>query len=131
MRLIGLAVVLTLSLILVPPVADGQQPTGKRARIGYLGDIPGPFTEPLRQSLHEVGYFEGRNLAIEYRWGEGKGELLPVLAAELARLPVDVLIAAGAQASRAAKRATNTIPIVVAHVGDPVAAGLVASLARP
>src|SRR6266511_2627593 len=129
-RIIGLLVTLILSLLTAPLATDAQR-SGKIPRIGYLGDTPGPHVEALRQGLHDVGYLEGQNLVIEYRWAEGKGERLPALAAELVGLPVHVLIAQGGQASRAAKHATSTIPIVLAAVGDPVVAGLVASLARP
>jgi putative ABC transport system substrate-binding protein len=100
-------------------------------RIGYIGDTPGPHVEALRQGLHDLGYLEGQHLVIEYRWSEGKAERLPALAAELVHLPVDMLIAQGGQASRAAKQATSTIPIVMAPVGNPESLGLVASLARP
>jgi ABC-type uncharacterized transport system substrate-binding protein len=126
---IGLIVLLTLGLM-TPLVTDAQRP-GKIPRIGYLGDTPGPHVEALRQGLHDIGYLEGQNLVIEYRSAEGKDERLPALAAELVGLPVDVIIAPGGQASRAAQHATSTIPIIMAPVGDPVGAGLVASLARP
>src|SRR6266511_3760615 len=129
-RIIGLLVTLILSLLTAPFAADAQQ-LRKIPRIGYLGDMTGPHVEALRQGLHDIGYLEGQNLVIEYRWAEGKGERLPALAAELVGLPVDVIIAPGGQASRAAKHATSTIPIIMAPVGDPVGAGLVASLARP
>jgi putative tryptophan/tyrosine transport system substrate-binding protein len=126
---IGLIVLLTLGLM-TPLVTDAQRP-GKIPRIGYLGDTPGPHVEALRQGLHDIGYLEGQNLVIEYRWAEGKGQRLPALAADLVGLPVDVIIAPGGQASRAAKHEISTIPIIMAPVGDPVGAGLVASLARP
>jgi len=129
-RLIGLFVTLILSLLTAPLAADAQQ-LRKIPRIGYLGDMTGPHVEALRQGLHDIGYLEGQNLVIEYRWTEGKSERFPALAAELVGLPVDVIIAPGGQASRAAKHATSTIPIIMAPVGDPVGAGLVASLARP
>jgi ABC-type uncharacterized transport system substrate-binding protein len=85
----------------------------------------------LRQGLHEVGYVEGQNLIIEQRNAGGQHERLPELAADLVQLPVDVLVAAGAATTRAAQRATSTIPIVIMTSADPVQAGLVASLARP
>jgi putative ABC transport system substrate-binding protein len=132
MKLSAMTVIVLLACgILLAPLAINAQQPGKAARIGYLGDRPGPFAEAFHQGLHGVGYLEGQNLLIEYRWAEGQGERLPILAAELVQLPVDVLIAAGGQAARAAKHATSTIPIVVAHVGDPVGYGLVTSLARP
>src|SRR5262252_7662052 len=122
--------ILILALLGAPRAGDAQQ-GGKVPRIGYLGDLPGPHVEAMRQGLHDIGYFEGQYLVIEYRWAEGKAERLPALAAELVQLPVDILIAQGGQASRAAKQATSTIPIVMAPVGNPESLGLVASLARP
>jgi putative ABC transport system substrate-binding protein len=89
------------------------------------------LTEVFRQGLRELGYVEGRNLTIEYRWAAGKEERLPELAAELVRLKVDIIVASATPTIVAAKRATSTIPIVMAAVGDPVGSGLVASLARP
>ena len=86
--------------------------------------------EAFRLGLKELGYIEGRNVAIEYRWAEGRGERLPALAAELERMPVDVIVTAGPSATRAAQQAT-TRPIVMAFDSDPVASGFVRSLARP
>jgi putative ABC transport system substrate-binding protein len=123
---VGLIVMLTLGVLVVPLATDAQRP-GKIPRIGFLGDTPGPHAEALRQGLHDVGYMEGQNLIIEYRLAQGKGERLPALAAELVQLPVDVIIAPGGQASRAAKQATSTIPIVMAPVGNPEGLGLVAT----
>ena len=115
-------------------VAQAQQPT-KIPRIGllYAGS---PSTqaariEAFRQGLRELGYVEGKKVTIEYRYAEGKYDRLPGLAAELVRLKVDIIITGGEPATRAAKEATVTIPIVMAQVGDPVGSGLVASLARP
>jgi putative ABC transport system substrate-binding protein len=122
--------ILLLALLGAPLVGDAPW-AGKLPRIGYLGDLPGPHVEALRKGLHDLGYIEGQHLVIEYRWAEGKVERLPTLAAELVQLPVDLLIAQGGQASRAAKQATSTIPIVMAPVGNPEGLGLVASLARP
>ena len=90
-----------------------------------------PTTEAFRQGLRELGYVEGQNIKIEYRWAEGKDERYAILAAELVSLGVDVIVAQGTQATVAAKQATNTIPIVVGGCGDLVGEGLVASLARP
>src|SRR5215510_517267 len=129
MRLSTIGLMLILSLLTAPPATDVQQ-GGKVPRIGYLGDLPGPHVEALRQGLHDLGYREGQHLVIEYRWAEGKAERLPTLAAELVQLPVDLLIAQGGQASQAAKQATSTLPIVMAPVGNPERLGLVASLAR-
>jgi putative ABC transport system substrate-binding protein len=104
--------------------------------IGFLGfglpDPGTPYVTAFRQGLRELGYIEDRNILIEYRWAEGKPERFPVLAAELVALKVDVIVTAGGTlAALAAKRATTTLPIVFAVVGDPIAEGLVTSLARP
>ncbi len=134
MRLIGLAVVLTLSLALAPLAAEAQQ-AAKVPRIGYLAaNLAGnPYLhEAFRQGLRDLGYVEGRNLVIEYRGAEGKPERFPALAAELVALKVDVIVVAGGTlAALAAKQATRTLPIVFAAAGDPVTDGLVTSLARP
>ena len=114
--------------------AEAQQPT-KIPRIGYLGGTSPSFsaarTEAFRQGLRELGYVEGKNIVIEWRHHEGKLDRLPVLAAELVRLKVDIIITVGPPAARAAKEATVTTPIVMMQVGDPVGSGFVASLARP
>ena len=111
------------------------QPTGKIFRIGFLdpSNASGSavLVEGLRQELSKLGWIDGKNITIEYRFAEQKADRLPELAAELVRLKVDLIVATGVQASLAAKRATNTIPIVMTNTGDPVGAGLVASLARP
>jgi putative tryptophan/tyrosine transport system substrate-binding protein len=121
--------------VLVAPLASLGQQESKVARIGFLaGDSPADNRRRLQMfldGLHELGYVEGKNLVIEYRWAEGHYDRLPSLATELVRLPVDVIVAVGDPVIFAAKQATNTIPIVMAGVGDPVARGFVASLARP
>ena len=118
------------------PRAAGAQQVGKVPRIGYLSPgsaSPGPlaYHDEFQRGLHDLGYVEGRNIVIEYRFADGKFDRLGVLAAELVQLNVDVIVSVVTQASLAAKNATRTIPIVIVSVGDPVGAGLVASLARP
>jgi putative ABC transport system substrate-binding protein len=132
MRLIGLAVVLALNLTLAPFAAEGQQ-AGKSYRIGILSTYPvGPFfRDPFVAALRELGYVEGQNLVLEIRSANNIPERLPALAAELARLNVDVIVTGGDSEVRAAKQTTRTIPIVMSPSGDPVRAGYVASLARP
>jgi putative tryptophan/tyrosine transport system substrate-binding protein len=114
--------------------AEAQQ-TGKVARIGFLdGTTASGMTvllEPFRQELAKLGWIEGKNIVIEYRFSERKRERLPELAADLVRLKVDLIVVSGGGPPFEAKRATSTIPIVITNVGDPVGAGLVASLARP
>ena len=112
--------------------AEAQQPK-KVPRIGILrtGSAPDPFVEAFRQGLRDLGYVEGKSIAIEYRWAEGKNERLPDLAANLVRLKVDVIVAGGPGPILAAKQATSTIPIVMPAVVNPVGSGLIASLARP
>ncbi len=120
---------------LAAPLTSFAQQKGKVWRIGFLGAASASGTagrvEALRAGLRDLGYVEGKNLVIEFRWAEGNFERLPQLAAELVRFKVDVLVTAGTPAILAAKSATTTIPIVMASGGDPVATGLVASLARP
>jgi len=129
--------VLALSAMLfaVHVSAEAQQPK-KIPRIGYVsgsGDAnnPGPFVEAFRQGLRDLGYVEGKNILVEFRFAEGQLERLPSLVAELVQLKVDVVVAAPLSAIRAAKQATKTIPIVMVTTQDPVATGLVDSLARP
>ena len=132
MRLIGLAGILVLSLVLWPHVVEAQ--AEKIARIGYLaGDLAGlpQLPEAFRQGLRDLGYVEGRNVVIETRNAEGKRDRLPALAVELVALKVDVILAVSTLEALAAKQATKTLPIVFATSGDPVTAGLVASIARP
>jgi putative ABC transport system substrate-binding protein len=117
------------------PLEARGQPFGKTYRIGFLGvtaeAVYGRQVDALRTGLRRLGYEEGKNIVIEYRWAEGSYDRLPELAAELVKLNVDVLVTHSTPGSRAAKQATSTIPIVMAAVGDPVDAGLVSSLARP
>src|SRR5215471_17880058 len=118
------------------PLAARAQQAGKIPRIGYLSPgsaSPGPlaYHDEFQRGLRELGYVEGRNIVVEYRFAEGKFDRLDKLAADLVRLNVDVIVSVVTQASLAAKNATNTIPIVIVSVADPVGAGLVASLARP
>jgi putative ABC transport system substrate-binding protein len=127
---VGAIVALILSLLAVPRAAAAP-PAGKVWRIGYLVAGSRGIDEAFRQGLRDLGYVEGQNLTIEYRHADNQLERLPDLAAELVRLPVDVLVTAGENAARAAQHATRTIPIVLAAGGDPVEVGLVASLARP
>lgn len=122
------------ALLAAPCIALGQPASGG-ARIGYLSPSTpagaAQFVDGFRQGLREHGYVEGSNLAIEYRFAEGKFDRLPGLAAELVGLRVDVLVSMTTQASLAAKSATSAIPIVMVGVSDPVGSRLVATLARP
>ena len=120
--------------LLAAPLAAEAQQAAKVARIGYLAtDLAANLhlREAFLQGLRDLGYVEGRSLVIEYRNAEGKSERLPALAAELVALKVDVIVAGGTPVALAAKQATTTLPIVFAGVGDPVASGLVTSLALP
>jgi putative ABC transport system substrate-binding protein len=115
--------------------AEAQQPL-KIPRIGYVSGTgnpsnPGPYVEALRQGLRDLGYVEGKNIAIEYRGAEGKLDLIPSLVKELVQLKVDVLVVATLPAILAARQATKTIPIVMVTSTDPIASKLVDSLARP
>jgi len=122
------------AVLLAAPLATEAQQATTIARIGWLGTqaAGGPhLLEAFRQGLRDLGYTEGRNVVIEYRYSAGKSEQLPALAAELVALKVDVIVAANTPAALAAKRATRTIPIVCPAFPDPVATGLVTSFARP
>ena len=131
MRLIGLAVVLSLSLALTPLAAKAQQ-AEKVYRVGFLRNGPPDDTsiEGLRRGLRDLGYFEGRNLSIEYGLADSADQL-PSAAAHLIGLNVDVILASGTPSVPVAKSATRTIPIVFVASIDPVATGIVSSLARP
>ena len=129
------SILLVVAVVVVAAIAHAQQP-GKIPRIGYLStNTPAAMstrTEAFRQGLRELGYVEGKNIVIEYRYAEGKRDRLPALAAELVRLNVDIIVSAGGEGTASpAKQATNTIPIVMTNVTDPVGTGFVASLARP
>jgi ABC-type uncharacterized transport system substrate-binding protein len=116
-------------------LAAGAQPMGKVFRIGFLGNstaaleanLVGPFVEGLRA----LGYVDGRNVQIEYRWAEGKYQRFPTLIGELVALKVDVIVTAGTPATLAVKEATRSVPVVMIAVGDPVGTGVVASLSQP
>jgi ABC-type uncharacterized transport system substrate-binding protein len=126
------AFVTGLGAVLAAPITAGALQTGKIPRLGmiFLGSPPNPLLEAFKQGLRELGYVEGHNVSIEYRWAEGRDERLPALASDLVRLKVDVIVAAG-QGAVAAKQATTVTPIVMSIVTDPVRLGLVASLAKP
>ena len=129
------AVALALLLLLLAPLVASAQPAGKVYRIGVLLTTSQSFEstriEAFRQGLRERGYVEGQNIIIEYRYGDGKLDRLPKLAADLVGLNVDLIVASGSQPTRAAQQATRTIPIVMTLVGDPVAGGFIASLSKP
>ena len=133
-RGLRLVAIFTVALLAAPFVAHGQQ-AGKVPRVGFLtafssGDIP-LWREGFRQGLRDLGYREGQNIVIEYRYADGRPDRLPALANELVGLKMDVIAAETTPASLALKQATGTIPIVMTIVGDPTQSGLVASLARP
>jgi len=126
--------ILCVMLLALCTTALAQQP-GKIFRIGYLDPSTASgsavLLDAFRQELSKAGWIEGKNLTIEYRFGEQKPERVPELAADLVRLKVDLIMVIGQPTALAAKNATTTIPIVMANVADPVSAGLIASLARP
>jgi putative tryptophan/tyrosine transport system substrate-binding protein len=121
--------------LLAAPVAAEAQPAGKVYRIGLLGGGTASgyarHVEAFRAGLRDLGYVEGKSILIEYRWAEGKYDRLPDLTRDLLRLKVDLIVTHGLPGSSAAKQATETVPIVMAIVGDAVAFGLVTNLARP
>jgi putative ABC transport system substrate-binding protein len=132
-KLVWLVTVLVLASV---HLAEAQQPTGKVPRIGYLAagspSLSSFNREAFQQGLSSLGYVEGKNILIEYRYAETRLERVPELAEELVRLKVDVLlVAGGTNTARQVKKVTNSIPIVFTEPGDPVGAGLVVSLARP
>jgi putative tryptophan/tyrosine transport system substrate-binding protein len=114
------------------PLTVHAQKLGRNPRIGYLSPARLPqLLQALHDGLHELGYVEGQNIAFDYRFAEGQAKTLDELAAQLVQLGPDVIVTVASGAAFAAKRATTTIPIVMATVGEPVGIGLVASLARP
>ena len=133
-RQVVVFICLLLSVFLRVVSAEPQQPA-KAPRIGYLiGVSPSPYaarTEAFRQGLRELGYVEGKNIIIEWRYGDGNLDHLPALAAELVRLKIDIIVTAASGPIGVAKKATDTIPIVMAFDNDPVGNKFVASLARP
>jgi len=136
LKKVGWFSILVATAVLTFPVITEAQQTGKIFRIGFLDNSNASgiavLLEAFRQELRKLGWIEGKNINIEYRFGENKGpERLPELAADLVRLKVDLIVGSGTTAALAAKKATTTIPIVMANAGDPVGGGLVASLARP
>ena len=136
MKALALVVVFSFGLLAAPLAADAQR-AGKVPRIGFLvaasasDSAYARLIEAFRQGLRDLGYVEGRNIFIEYRYAGEKYEQLAALAAELVRLKVDVIVSHGTPGPSAAKQATSTIPIVMTGAGDPVGSGLVASLAQP
>jgi putative ABC transport system substrate-binding protein len=134
MRKPVLSILFVVVLLAVGAIAEAQQPA-KITRIGYLDavslSVNAARVEAFRQSLRKLGYVEGKSIFIEWRSADGKLDRLPALAAELVHLKVDIIVTGGRSATRAAKEATSTIPIVMTQDSDPVANGFVASLARP
>ena len=116
-------------------LAGAQQPTGKVKRIGYMatGSVSSDRNriDTFRRGLRDLGYVEEKNIVIEYRYAEGKPDRLPGLAAELVGLKVDVIVVSGGTSTKAAKNATQIVPIVMTNVSDPIEIGVVDSLARP
>jgi ABC-type uncharacterized transport system substrate-binding protein len=131
----GWSSILVAAMLFALSVSAHAQQTGKIFRIGFLDASTASgnavLLEAFRQELNKLGWIEGKNITIEYRFAEQKPERLPELAADLVRLKVDLILVAGNGAALAAKHTTTTIPIVMTNAGDPVAGGLVASLARP
>ncbi len=132
-RLIGIIFTLALGILLTQLLSAAQK-AAKVPRIGYLSagpSGPSPNIEVFREGLLALGYAEGQNIAIEYRYAAGRDDRLADLAAELVRLKVDLIVTDSSPAARAAQKATKTIPIVMAASGDPIGTGLIASLSRP
>ena len=121
---------LTGGLLAAPLAVEARQP-GRMPRVGVVGSSPAPHYDGFARGLHDLGYLQGQNIAIEWRWYGQGAERLADLLAELVRLDADVIVAAAFPATRAAQEATSTIPIVMVAVADPVGVGFVASLAKP
>lgn len=134
LRAIGLVVTFALVLLAAPPRADAQAPA-KARRIGFLGNttpvLEANLVGPFREGLRDLGYVEGQNILIEYRWAEGKYDRFPALIAELIALKVEVIVTAGTPATLAVEKATTSVPLVMIAVGDPVGTGIIPSLSRP
>ena len=121
--------------LLAVPLAAEAQPAGRVYRIGFLGNsmaaLEANLVGPFREGLRDLGYVEGRNVLIEYRWAEGKYDRFPALIGELLALKVAVIVTAGTPATLAVKKATTSVPLVMLAVGDPVGTGIVPSLSHP
>jgi putative ABC transport system substrate-binding protein len=130
----GIGFIITLGILLGSLAAQAQQ-TGNVYRIGFLGNstaaLEANLVGPFREGLRELGYVEGRNVLIEYRWAEGKYDRFPALIGELLALKVAVIVTAGTPATLAVKKATTSVPLVMSAVGDPVGTGIVPSLSHP
>ena len=130
----GIGFIITLGILLGPLAAQAQQ-TGNVYRIGFLGNstaaLEANLVGPFREGLRDLGYVEGRNVLIEYRWAEGKYDRFPALIGELLALKVAVIVTAGTPATLAVKKATTSVPLVMLAVGDPVGTGIVPSLSHP
>ena len=130
----GIGFIITLGILLGSLAAQAQQ-TGNVYRIGFLGNstaaLEANLVGPFREGLRDLGYVEGRNVLIEYRWAEGKYDRFPALIGELLALKVAVIVTAGTPATLAVKKATTSVPLVMSAVGDPVGTGIVPSLSHP
>jgi len=130
----GIGFIIALGILLGPLAAQAQQ-TGTVYRIGFLGNstaaLEANLVAPFREGLRDLGYVEGRNVLIEYRWAEGKYDRFPALIGELLALKVTVIVTAGTPATLAVKKATTSVPLVMTAVGDPVGTGIVPSLSHP
>ena len=132
---VGMIGLIAFGMLWAPPSSEGQPPPGKLARIGFLGNstpaLEAHLVGAFRQGLRDLGYEEGRNLVIEYRWAEGNYERFPALISELIAQKVEVIVTAGTPATVALKKGTNSIPIVMVAVANPTGDKIIGSLARP